>query len=262
MDDTPALQIGLGPIRHTRLRPVRRAFAYPGVFLRLRVDGDHLARAAAGLRPWFGVDRAAPIAFRSADHGDGRTPLADWVRGLCTQAGIVADGPIWLHCLPRMLGYAFKPVSFWFCHDRSGALRAVLAEVNNTFGERHGYLLAPEDGGAMRDGVELRARKVFHVSPFCTLEGGYTFRFVNRPHRALARIDYHDAHGPLLLTSMSGELHDATPAVLRRALFGQPLFTVGVIARIHLQAWRLWRARVPFHGKPAAPAAFVTRGHR
>jgi len=262
MDDEPALQFGFGPIRHVRLRPLRRVFSYPGVFLRLRVDTDAAQRSARALAPWFAIDRAAPVGFRSADHGDGRTPLADWARGLCAQAGIDVDGPIWLHCLPRMLGYAFKPVSFWFCHDRQGALRAVVAEVNNTFGERHCYLLAEPDGSVLRPGRELQARKVFHVSPFCSLEGGYRFRFVNRPDRALARIDYHDAEGPLLLTSLSGELVPAGPAALRRALLGQPLFTVGVIARIHLQALRLWWSRVPFHTKPAAPEAFVTRGDR
>jgi DUF1365 family protein len=261
MDD-PALQFGFGPIRHVRLRPVRHAFGYPGVFLRMRVDGDAARRAAAGLGRWFGWDAAAPVAFRSADHGDGRTPLADWARGLCAQADVNADGAVWLHTFPRMFGYAFKPVSFWFCHRADGALVAVIAEVNNTFGERHCYLLAEPDGAPLPQGRELRARKVFHVSPFCSVEGDYSFRFFNRADRALARIDYHDAQGPLLLTSLSGELVPADRATVRRALFGQPLFTVGVVARIHWHALKLWLARVPFHRKPEPPEAFVSRGDR
>lgn len=257
-----SLQFGFGPIRHTRLRPVRHAFGYPGVFLRLRVDGDGARARAAGLGPWFGFDRRAPVSFRSTDHGDGRTPLAEWARGLCADAGVAADGPIWLHTFPRMLGYAFKPVSFWFCHRADGALVAVIAEVNNTFGERHCYLLAQPDGGPLPQGRELSARKVFHVSPFCSVEGDYRFRFFNRSDRALARIDYHDAEGPLLLTSLSGELADADRATVRRALFGHPMFTLGVIARIHWHALKLWLAKVPFHAKPEPPEAFVTRGHR
>jgi DUF1365 family protein len=83
---------------------------------------------------------------------------------------------------------------------------------------------------------------------------------MNRADRALARIDYHDASGPLLLTSLSGQLKPATPALVRHALIGQPLFTLGVIARIHLQALQLWRARVPFHRKPEPPEALVSRG--
>jgi DUF1365 family protein len=108
----------------------------------------------------------------------------------------------------------------------------------------------------------MSARKVFHVSPFCSVEGDYRFRFFNRADRALARIDYHDADGPLLLTSLSGGLVPADRAAVRRALFGQPLFTVGVVARIHWHALKLWLARVPFHRKPEPPEAFVSRGDR
>jgi DUF1365 family protein len=266
MDDSALtgspLQLGFGPIRHTRLRPVRHAFSYPGFFLRMRLDGDAARRASGALGRWFGYDAPGPMSFRSADHGDGVTPLDQWVRGLCEQAGVVADGPLWLHTFARVLGYAFKPVSFWFCHRSDGALVAVVAEVNNTFGERHCYLLAEPGGTPLSQGRELRARKVFHVSPFCSLEGDYAFRFLNRSDRALARIDYHDAEGPLLLTSLSGELVAADRKAMRRALLGHPLFTIGVIARIHWQALRLWRARVPFHRKPEPPEAFVSRGHR
>jgi DUF1365 family protein len=254
------IQFGFGPIRHTRLRPIRHAFSYAGCFLRLRVDGQAAAQASVALGRWFGYDRSAPVAFRSRDHGDGLQPLDAWARGLCEQAGVQANGAIWLHTFPRMLGYAFKPVSFWFCHRTDQRLVAVIAEVNNTFGERHCYLLAQPDGSPLPQGQTMQARKVFHVSPFCAVEGSYAFRFFNRADRALARIDYHDADGPLLLTSLSGYLQPATRAVVRRALFAQPLFTLGVMARIHLQAFRLWRARVPFHGKPTPPDAFVTRG--
>ena len=255
------IQFGFGPIRHTRIRPVRHAFSYAGCFLRIRLDGDHAQRHAAGLAPWFALDAAAPLSFRSSDHGDGTTPLSDWARARCEEAGLQADGPIWLHTFARHLGYAFKPVSFWFCHRQDGALLAVIAEVNNTFGERHCYLLAESDGTPLREGREMHARKVFHVSPFCEVQGSYTFRFMNRVDRALARIDHHDEHGPLILTSLSGALQPASSSTVRRALLGQPLFTLGVIIRIHWHALLLWRARVRFHRKPDPPRAFVTRGH-
>jgi DUF1365 family protein len=255
-----AIQFGFGPIRHTRLRPVRHAFSYPGCFLRLRIDGGAARAAAPGLGWLFGYDRRGLVSFFGSDHGDGQTPPDEWVRGLCSQAGVNADGALWLHTFPRLLGYVFKPVSFWFCHRADGAMVAVVAEVNNTFGERHCYLLAQPDGSALPQGREMRAHKVFHVSPFCAVDGDYVFRFLNRPDRALARIDYHDAQGPLLLTSLSGELVAGSRASVRRALFGQPMFTLGVMARIHWQALKLWLARVPFHRKPAPPDAFVSRG--
>jgi DUF1365 family protein len=155
-----------------------------------------------------------------------------------------------------VLGYAFKPVSFWFCHRADGALVAVIAEVNNTFGERHCYLLAGHD---LAYGRELEARKVFHVSPFCRVEGRYRFRFMRNAVRLVARIDHDDDAGALLQTSVSGTLEPITPAIMRQAFWRQPLLTLAVIARIHWQAVKLWAKRVPFVGKPTPPERFVTR---
>ena len=195
------------------------------------------------------------------DHGDGRAPAQGgalaWLDALLAEHGIAdATGEAWLHCYPRVLGYTFKPVSFWYCHRADDTLRAIVVEVNNTFGERHCYLL-----DAPRYGQELQASKVFHVSPFCTLEGGYRFRFMVTPERSrtVVRIDYDDTAGPLLQTSVSGTLEPVTPAALRRALWRYPAMTLGVIARIHFQALRLAIKRVRFVSKPPAPAAFVSR---
>jgi DUF1365 family protein len=100
----------------------------------------------------------------------------------------------------------------------------------------------------------------FHVSPFCKIEGEYRFRFLDTATRTVARIDYHDAEGLLLTTSMSGSLATPARSAALRAAFGYPLFSLGVIARIHWQALRLWLSRVPFIRRPQAPADFVTRG--
>ena len=248
--------LAFGEVRHVRLRPVRHAFRYRSFFA--RIPAHRLDARARG--SWlFGVNRRALISFHESDHGDGGASLP-WIRRLLGEAGIVADGEIWLHAFVRVFGYAFKPVSFWFCHDSDGALKAVVAEVNNTFGERHCYLLAEPDGRALRAGAELRALKVFHVSPFCGVEGGYRFRFLGNPERALARIDYDDADGPLLATSMSGRLVAVDARSCARALFAYPWFTFGVIARIHWQALRLWLKRVHWFRKPSPPAVFTTRG--
>ncbi len=188
-----------------------------------------------------------------------------------------ADGEVWLHCYPRVLGLAFKPVSFWYCHRADGGLAAIVVEVNNTFGERHCYLLTGRGDAAapaqpLAFGQELRADKVFHVSPFCRVEGNYRFRFMRTNlagrsthpgeapvQRTVARIDHDDADGLLLQTSICGDLQPLTSARIRAAFFGVPLMTLGVIARIHWQALRLWIKRVPFVSKPAAPARFVSR---
>lgn len=245
-------QVGFGEVRHTRLRPRRHAFAYPTFFLLLPMR-ELRARGSGALAR----NRRAAIAFHDRDHGDGRDDALAWLDETLRREGIAdADGEAWLHCYPRVLGHTFKPVSFWYCHRADGTLRAVLVEVNNTFGERHCYLLDAPAWGATQ-----RARKVFHVSPFCPVEGEYRFRFLLAPgrRRTVARIDYDDAAGPLLETSVSGALQPATAAALRAALWRHPLLTLGVVARIHWQALKLWRQRLPFFPKPAAPQAFLTR---
>lgn len=233
-----------GRVMHRRLRPVQNRFSYGVFFLRLP-----LTRLQDAAIP---INRRALCSFHYRDHGarDGSHPLA-WIRALLAREGIAADGEIWLQCFPRVLGYVFNPVSFWFCEDRDGRLKAVLAEVNNTFGERHTYLV--------RAGGELEARKVFHVSPFFPVAGRYRFRFDEREGRRLARIDYFDEAGPLLYTSISGQTRPLTRARLAAACLSHPLMTFTIIARIHWQALRLWLKRAPFFAKPVSPAEEVTR---
>ena len=233
-----------GRVMHRRLRPVQHHFSYGVFFLRLPLT--RLAEAGIAL------NRPALCSFHFRDHGarDGSHPLA-WIRALLAREGIAADGEIWLQCFPRVLGYVFNPVSFWFCEDRHGRLKAVLAEVSNTFGERHTYLLRAE--GA------LEARKVFHVSPFFPVAGHYRFRFDEHAGRRLARIDYFDETGPLLYTSISGQPQPLTRARLAAACLTHPFMTFAIMARIHWQAVRLWLKRVPFFAKPAARAEELQR---
>lgn len=250
-------QIGFGQVRHTRHRPRHNAFAYPTFFLMLPMRSLRAHGNGALAR-----NRRAALAFHDADHGAGGPDALAWIDGLLNAQGITdAVGEIWLHTYPRVLGYTFKPVSFWYCHRTDGSLRAVVAEVNNTFGERHCYLLENP-----RYGVPCTADKVFHVSPFCPVRGQYRFVFMRSvhggQHRTVARIDYMDeAGGPVLInTSVSGRLQPLDPSSTRRALWSHPAMTLAVIARIHWQALRLWFKRTPFFRQPAPPRDFVTAG--
>ncbi len=254
--EVPGALIGFGEVRHARLRPVQHAFVYRTYFLMLPMRA--LRRRGGGALP---LNARGALSFHDHDHGDGRGPqdggALAWLDELLAAHGIHdASGEAWLHCYPRVLGYTFKPVSFWYCHTPGGALRAVVVEVNNTFGERHCYLLDRPVYG-----MELRAAKAFHVSPFCHVTGDYRFRFFVDEHRlrTVVRIDHDDAEGPLLQTSVSGTLVPLSRASVRRALWRYPAMTFGVIARIHWQAVRLWRKRVPFVRKPQRPDHFVTR---
>ena len=229
---------------HRRLRPVLNAFTYPVFFVQLPV-----ADLAAGNGPIFSVDRSNLLSFHQKDHGprDG-SPLLPWIQGLLRQQGLPDDGEIVIQCFPRVFGYVFNPVSFWFCHNPAGELIAVLAEVSNTFGGRHSYLLHNPDGAPLREGQELRADKAFHVSPFCEVEGGYRFRFYVQRKCPVVRIDYDDAEGEVLLTSIAGRSAAWSTRALIGAFLRMPLLTAGVVFRIHWQALKLWIKGVPFVG--------------
>ena len=256
--------IGIGEVRHTRFRPAHNRFVYPTYFLMLPMRSLRTAASKVLPRNRFGL-----ISFFDRDHGDGSNDSLAWVERLLAREGVTdATGEVWLHCYPRVLGFTFKPVSFWYCHRTDGSLAAVVVEVNNTFGERHCYLL---NSPGLAFGRELQADKVFHVSPFCDVAGGYRFRFMRndlhpnaagqRTHlaRTVACIDHHDAQGLLIQTSVSGALAPLTAGRMHAAFFGMPLMTLGVIARIHWQALRLWTKHVPFFSKPKPPDRFITR---
>ncbi|QXZ11300.1 DUF1365 domain-containing protein [Comamonas sp. Y33R10-2] len=252
--------IGFGHVHHTRLRPRMHRFVYHTFNVMLPMRTLQLHPQSAGV---LALNRAGFLSFWDADHGDGRSPeqggALAWLQEVLLSQGITdADGQIWLQCFPRVWGYSFKPVSFWYCHRNDGSLRAIVAEVNNTFGERHTYVLDhPQYGRG------LQASKAFHVSPFCEVEGSYRFEFKRSEAHGLgqitARVDYADAQGPLLLTGVTTRLQPLTASTRRQALWKYPLMTFAVIARIHWQALRLWLKRVPFHRKQQPPEQSVTR---
>ncbi|HEY9104800.1 DUF1365 domain-containing protein [Chitinimonas sp.] len=237
----------VGQVMHERLRPIRHRFVYPVFFLRCDVD-----RLSSLKRWWFGVDRPHLLSLRSRDYGEGQP--GPWMRGILAEAGLPCDGEIWLQTFPRVLGYVFNPVSFWYCHDKQGRLIALLADVRNTFGERHRYLLTGEGNGAIEAGQRLRCRKVFHVSPFCEVEGHYEFRLRDTDATAFVGIDYHDRDGLLLRTAVGGRCQPFDFRHVWWAVLRQPLLTFGIVARIHLQAFHLWRRKVAFFRKPSPPA--------
>lgn len=256
---TAGVCIGLGQVRHARLRPRQHAFAYAAYFLMLPMRRLKNEAGKADLA----INRAAPLSFYDVDHGDGRSAenggALGWITALLVQEGVHdAEGEIWLQTFPRVWGYTFKPVSFWYCHRPNGELAAIVAEVHNTFGERHCYLL-----DSPHYGQTLSTDKVFHVSPFCAVEGRYRFRFMRTvqqgQERLVARIEHDDEVGPLIETSWSGTLVPATDAALRSVLWHFPLMTFGVMFHIHWHAFLLWCKRVPFWRKPALPEKFVTR---
>lgn len=249
-------QLCVGRVTHHRFAPRAHRFGHRVFFARFA-----LSRIEQAQNRLFGVNRRNVLSLHYADYGpgDGTAPRI-WIDALLRREGIDAGGEIVLQTFPRVFGYVFNPVSFWHCHDVSGAVRAIIAEVNNTFGERHRYLIAHPDGQSLRQGQTLRARKVFHVSPFFAVQGHYRFRFHWSASRVLARIEYWDASGVVALnTAISGAVLPWNARSLAKVLATHPLMTLGVIGRIHFEALRLWCKGATFHRKPAPPVRSPTR---
>jgi DUF1365 family protein len=245
-----------GTVVHTRFTPVRHHFTYPVACLRLPLSRLKQLRV-----PLLGVDRANVFSVLAKDHGnrDG-SDLGNWARQVLKayQLDTAADGEIVLQTFPRMFGHVFNPVSFLFCHDREGQLRAVIAEVNNTFGERHGYVVARPDKNPLAPGEHLPVRKIFHVSPFCEVAGEYHFQFAVRDGHSRVTIEYRQDDQRVLFTAIHGPMTPLDGRALRQWLWRFPAMTLGVVCRIHLQAWRLWRKRVKFFSKPLPPTEEIS----
>ncbi len=191
-------RIYVGTVAHQRLRPKRNSFEYGIWFLYL--DLDELAELDRTLK-LFGHNDGKRVRLYDRDHGprDG-TALRPWIDGVLAQAGVhLEGGRVRLLTFARAWGFSFFPASFWYCFHADGTLRAILVEVNNTFGGHHDYLL--HDSGEPLDlSREQLATKVFHVSPFIAMDARYRFRFVNPAESLHIRI-HDDVEGELLLVA-------------------------------------------------------------
>jgi uncharacterized protein len=257
-------KINFGVVKHQRFRPAKNAFGY-GVFtvsipMRSRsINSNLLDQNGLNDNHW------GLCSFFDKDHGAGEPNSLIWIEKILAENHVQhVDGEIWLQTFPRVLGYVFNPVSFWICTRANGNVQAVLAEVNNTFGERHCYLLYKDSGEALRSGETLTSKKVFHVSPFCEVRGDYYFRFLfpndsSSGKNNVCRIELHEDGQPLINTSISGTSRPLSQANVILALLRYPLMSLGVIFRIHWQALKLWAKGVPFHSKPKPPELEVSR---
>jgi DUF1365 family protein len=239
-----------GTVVHARRAPVVNVFRYPVAFYLL--DLDELGLLDARLR-LFGHERRGLVTLRSRDHlGDPRRALRANVDDLFAARSIRRpSGRVVLLTNLRVAGYVFNPVSFLYCHDDDGTLRAIVAEVSNTFGEMHAYVLTDERRVADPGGLAYVHPKELHVSPFLGLDAEYRFRFSPPAERLYARVDVEDASGRVFSSTLAGtSREELTDGAILRALARHPLASAGVMARIHLQALRLWRRGAPFHRKP------------
>jgi DUF1365 family protein len=243
-----------GVTYHGRKGSVDNAFRYTVDYM--LVD----AEAPVATPCLFARNGRSVMALDDIDHGgppkQGRG--AAWVRDVLQAHQVTDVARIELLAQPKVLGHVFNPVSFWLCRRDDNALTAVIAEVTNTFGDRHNYLVHHSDMRPIAPDDRLKATKILHVSPFQPVEGGYEFRFDIREDRIGIWIDYTRSEGGLIAT-LTGKRAALTNRSILRALLRRPLGARRVLALIHWQALKLWIKRAVFRSRPLPPVDEVSR---
>ncbi len=245
-----------GQTFHGRHGAISNAFRY-------RVDYVLSDPSGTGPEPvLFSRNAGNLVSLHDADHGgkrgEGQGVL--WVRQVLREQGFsdLTGGTILLLAQPRVLGYVFNPVSFWLVHDTAGVLRLVVAEVNNTFGDRHSYLCHHDDLRPIRREDTLHARKIFHVSPFQPVKGDYSFRFDISDRKIGIWIDYRTEDGGVLAT-FTGRRQPLTSWSILQTCFARPLGSMRVVALIYWQAMKLKLKGAVYRSRPVPPTEDVSR---
>lgn len=256
MPDTNVAALYSARVMHRRLVAPCYRFVYRVFYLLL--DIDRIDEASCGLR-LFSHNRFNLLAFHDRDHGSHQTgALRSWAEQVLRDAHIdLAGGRIRLLCMPRLFGYAFNPISLWYCEHADGSLRAVIAEVRNTFGEKHCYLLA-SNGTPMAYMQPYETEKCFHVSPFFDLVGRYRFT-LSEPSDKLRVLIHETREGlPILDATLAAERRQLSDGNVLKQVLMLPLMTFKVVAGIHWEALKIWMRGARFHTKPDAPKLDVT----
>lgn len=231
-----------GHVVHRRLAGPGHGFRYPLYMLLL--DLDELGALDRRLR-LFGHNRARPVGFNDRDHLDaGDDPTRAKLERTFAREGLpFPGGRVLLLTHPRVFGYVFNPVSFFYCFDAAGGLAAVVAEVNNTYGDRHCYVLTGHSGA-------WDSKKLMHVSPYFSLAGTYRWELSPPGDHLDVAVDLSQGGARVLTAGLHLERRPLSDAALLRALVTYPLMTASVIAAIHWEALRLrWKGAI-FRDRP------------
>ncbi|AXS41503.1 DUF1365 domain-containing protein [Breoghania sp. L-A4] len=242
-----------GTVVHTRLRPCVHTLRY-SVFA-LLFDCDRIDALGGRLR-LFSYNRFNLFSLYDRDHGDG-TPLRAYLHGLAAQSGHGGDVRRFaMLCYPRILGYAFNPLTVYFGLDAEGDPRLVVYEVNNTFGERKTYVIPVAAGE--KSLIFQRCRKELHVSPFNPPVGSYSFRVTPPAETITVGVALRDTSGPVLKTHFRAHRDALSDRSLLRALARTGWMTIKVMIGIHYEAARLWFKGLRLVPRPPAPETPVT----
>jgi uncharacterized protein len=242
-----------GSTWHGRKGDLKNAFRYSIDYLCLDIENAPpkkgiFKRDSGWLFGLYGSDHGGPV-------GDGRG--AAWVRDVAAGYNIKLPGKILLLAQPRIFGHVFNPVSFWLCYDAQDRLFLVIAEVTNTFGDRHSYLCKHTDLRPIQPSDRLKADKIFHVSPFQPIQGAYEFRFDIRPEKIGIWIDLQMPQGGVMAT-LTGPRRALSNFSILGALLRRPFGSRRVLGLIHLQALRLWWKGAKYRPRPTPPKAEIS----
>jgi DUF1365 family protein len=243
-------------IFHKRLRPNVNAFSYSSYYIYFNPEKPELIKNKILKINKFGLQ-----SFYFKDHGErtNQNPSI-WARNILKKFNInESEYSIKLLTMPRILGYVFNPVSFWLFFDGSKNLRAVIAEVNNTFKQTHSYLISNDDNLPIEDSQIFNSQKVFHVSPFLNIEGYYEFKFKITENNIGIWIDYFDNNGEMLKTSIVGNLENFSRSNLVKNFIKIPFITIKTIFLIHYQAVKLLIKKARYYKKPKLPEQSITK---
>lgn len=251
----PESALYVGKLRHRRFEPKRHEFTY-SLFMAF-LDIDRIPEIMGRSR-WTSYNRWNWASFEERDHPFAGEPvsLRQRVEAEAQRQGLECpDGPIFLLTHLRYLGYCFNPISLFYCYDRAGQLRSVLAEVRSTFGETTPYWLGDWNTlDAARDGNAFRYRcgKTMHVSPFMAMEHDYEFTLTAPADRLVAHMNTPVAGTArnFFDATLTLERREWTSANLFAVLARHPWMTAKVIGAIHWQALRLWLKGVPVFTHP------------
>lgn len=245
-----ALSLYTSDVMHRRHFPQSYRFDYK-VFSFL-LDIDEIG--SEKLNPLISINRFNLFSVYTKDHGarDGKA-WRDWINPILDKEGLSnAKHSIKLLCFPRILGYAFNPLSLWYCYGEDQRLYAVICEVRNTFGEHHHYVLHKQNQ-PYTEKVKETKQKVFHVSPFISMDAEYNF-ILNSPGDQLSIVinEYQDKE--LMLTaSQVGKSVPVTYSTLLYQFFRIPFLSLKVMTLIHWQALKIWIRGGVYHKKPQVP---------
>lgn len=245
----PAISLVPSTIIHTRHQPVSHRLERRGLSLLINLDRLDEAKRASRL---FSIGRFNLLSFDERDHGPNHAagrkvePLASYIRRIaaevCPHQKVAR---VELLTFPRILGHVFNPISVYRCLDDDGATLMVVYEVRNTFGDMHAYI-------GINDDLH-EASKVFHVSPFFPVEGGYKLKLRQDGDRINLAIRYNIKNKPALTATLRGNIKPLTSRAILGILIGMRLWPMRPLFSIHWEALKLWRKKVRFYRRPDPP---------